>query len=121
MHRRTFFKLLSMAGGAIALLPGRFFARAEKAVAPVSSGASVTGKVPDYAKHMLHSDMDGLGPDGKPTGQKATYTGASKGFLVTQPRLTELLARSWLRAATCSFQMAWAVGFMTTSMPTSPQ
>jgi predicted aconitase len=27
---------------------------------------------------MVHSDMDGLGPDGKPTGQKATYTGASK-------------------------------------------
>ena len=27
---------------------------------------------------MLHSDMDGIGPDCKPTGQKATYTGASK-------------------------------------------
>jgi hypothetical protein len=27
---------------------------------------------------LLHSDMNGLGPDGKPTGQKATYTGASK-------------------------------------------
>jgi predicted aconitase len=27
---------------------------------------------------MLTSDMQGLGPDGKPTGQKATFTGASK-------------------------------------------
>jgi len=62
MHRRTFFKLLSMAGGAITLLPGRFFARAEKVAASASSGASGTGKVPDYAKDMLlHSDMQGLG------------------------------------------------------------
>ncbi len=34
--------------------------------------------LPDYAGKILHSDMDGLGPDGKPTGQKATFTGASK-------------------------------------------
>jgi predicted aconitase len=27
---------------------------------------------------MLTSDMEGLGPDGKPTGQKMTFTGASK-------------------------------------------
>ena len=72
-----------MAWGAVVLLPGRLLAKGEKTAASASAGApgtraSGTGKVPDYAKHMLHSDMDGLGPDGKPTGQKATYTGASK-------------------------------------------
>jgi predicted aconitase len=72
-----------MACAAAALLPGRLHAQVEKAAAPASSGASGTGaskpgELPDYAKHMLHSDMDGIGPDGKPTGQKATYTGASK-------------------------------------------
>jgi len=73
-----------MACAAVALLPGRLPAQAEKSAAPASSGApgtgaSGTGKLPDYAKDMLlHSDMQGLGPNGKPTGQKATYTGASK-------------------------------------------
>lgn len=78
MNRRNFVKLLSMAWGAVVLLPGRLLAKAEKAAAPASSGASGTVGLPDYAKDMLHSDMDGIGPDGKPTGQKATYTGASK-------------------------------------------
>jgi len=78
MERRNFFKLLSMAWGAVLLLPGRLLAKAEKTAAPSSSRTSGTGKVPDYAKDMLTSDMDGLGSDGKPTGQKATYTGASK-------------------------------------------
>jgi hypothetical protein len=67
-----------MACAAVALLPGRLPAQAQKAATPTSSGASGTGKVPDFAKDMLHSDMNGIGPDGKPTGQKATYTGASK-------------------------------------------
>jgi hypothetical protein len=43
-----------------------------------SSGASGTGAVPEYAADILTSDMNGLGPDGKPTGQTATFTGASK-------------------------------------------
>jgi hypothetical protein len=68
-----------MACAAVALLPGHLPAQAaEKAAKPASSGASGTGKVPDYAKDMLDSNMNGLGPDGKPTGQKATFTGASK-------------------------------------------
>jgi hypothetical protein len=72
-----------MACAAIALLPGRLPAQAEKAAAPASSGASGTGasasgKAPDWAKNILYSDMCGIGPDGKPTGQKATFTGASK-------------------------------------------
>jgi hypothetical protein len=67
-----------MAAAAITLLPGNLPAQTDKAAAPAASGASGTGKVPDYAKDMLHSDMDGIGPDGKPTGQKATFTAASK-------------------------------------------
>ncbi|MEE9360030.1 MAG: hypothetical protein V3U85_06065, partial [Hyphomicrobium sp.] len=35
-------------------------------------------KVPGFAEHFLTTDMEGLGPDGKPTGQKMTFTGASK-------------------------------------------
>ena len=78
MNRRKFIKLSTTALGAAALLPGHLPAQAKKTAAPASSGASGTGKVPDYAKDMLHSDMDGIGPDGKPTGQKATYTGAER-------------------------------------------
>ncbi|CAB1058237.1 hypothetical protein D1BOALGB6SA_2993 [Olavius sp. associated proteobacterium Delta 1] len=79
MNRRQFIKRSTMACAAVALLPGHLPAQAaEKAAKPASSGTPGTGKVPDYAKDMLHSDMDGIGPDGKPTGQKATYTGASK-------------------------------------------
>ena len=78
MNRRQFIKRSALACAAVTLLPGQLPAQANKTAAPASSGASGTGKVPDYAKHMLHSDMDGPGPDGKPTGQKATFTGASK-------------------------------------------
>jgi len=83
MNRRQFIKRSTLACAAVALLPGHLPAQAEKTAAPASSGtpgtgASGTGKVPDYAKDMRTSDMVGLGPDGKPTGQKATFTGASK-------------------------------------------
>ena len=78
MNRRQFIKRSTMACAAVALLPGHLPAQAEKSAAPAASGASGTGKVPDYAKDMLHSDMDGIGPDGKPTGQRMTFTGASK-------------------------------------------
>jgi len=44
-----------------------------------SSGSSGTGTLPGYAENFLTSDMQGLGPDGKPTGQKSTHTGASRG------------------------------------------
>jgi len=49
-----------------------------KATKAAEKTASVGGKLPDFADKMLTSDMVGLGPDGKPTGQKATYTGSSK-------------------------------------------
>jgi hypothetical protein len=39
---------------------------------------SGTTELPVYAKGMKSSDTEGVGPDGKPTGQKATFTGASK-------------------------------------------
>ena len=52
---------------------------AAKGAATVSSsGSSAAAKVPDFAQHILTSDMDGIGPDGKPTGQTATFTGAAK-------------------------------------------
>ena len=79
MNRRQFIKRSALACAAVTLLPGQLPAQAaEKSAKPATSGTSGTGKVPDYAKDMLHSDMDGIGPDGKPTGQKATYSGASK-------------------------------------------
>jgi predicted aconitase len=78
MNRRQFIKRSTMAAAATVLLPGNLPAQTEKTATPPSADPSGSGKVPDYAKHMLHSDMDGLGPDGKPTGQKATFTGASK-------------------------------------------
>ncbi len=77
MERREFIKLISIVGAAIPLAPKNLFAQ-NKTVATVSSGASGTGKVPDFAGNLLDSDMQGLGPDGKPTGQKATFTGVSK-------------------------------------------
>ena len=62
-------------------------ATAEKAA---QAGSSQAGKaagsksLPGYAKNFLTSDMDGLGPDGKPTGQIATFTGASKANAVAE-------------------------------------
>jgi hypothetical protein len=49
-----------------------------KAQTAKTAGASGAGTVPKWAGQRLDSDMQGLGPDGKPTGQKATFTGASK-------------------------------------------
>jgi hypothetical protein len=54
-------------------------APAGKATAPVAKGGSAgTGEVPGFAKHIVTTDMDGTGPDGKPNGQTATFSGASK-------------------------------------------
>ena len=79
MDRRKFIKVSSsLAWGAVALSPGTLFLRSEEAIAEVASAASGTGAVPKWAGHMLDSDMQGLGPDGKATGQKATFTGASR-------------------------------------------
>ena len=77
INRRQFIKRSTLAAAAVAVMPGGLPAQTEKAAAPTSSGATGTGKLPDYAGKMLHSDMDGIGPDGKPTGQKATCTGVN--------------------------------------------
>ena len=84
LKRRSFIKLITT----LPLLPSALLAKAGsaqaakaqggKAAASASSVATGTAKLPDYAGKMIHSDMDGVGPDGKPTGQTATYTGASR-------------------------------------------
>ncbi len=52
------------------------FAQAKSAAPKPASGASGTGKVPAWVKSMLESDMDGIGPDGKPDpNYNATGTG----------------------------------------------
>jgi predicted aconitase len=85
MDRREFHKTAVAALGlaavgtaakpASAQTSGVSVATTEATKATSSTGGN-TG-VPDFAKHFLTSDMDGLGPDGKPTGQKMTYTGTS--------------------------------------------
>ena len=95
MKRRSFVKLLS----AVPLLPTALLAKkgsAQELNAPItlaqrgkaatraSSGATGTAEIPGYAKNFLTSDMVGLGPDGKPTGMRATFTGASKANAVAE-------------------------------------
>ena len=86
MNRRQFIKRSTMAAAAVALLPGNLPVQAAKAAAPASSGAigtgasKTSGKVPAWVKSMRESDMDGLGPDGKPDpNYRATGTGSSVG------------------------------------------
>ncbi len=79
MKRRSFIKVIAT----LPLLPSMLYAKdgkvqAGEAATPTSSAATGTAELPDYAKNFLTSDMDGLGPDGKPTGMRATFTGASK-------------------------------------------
>ena len=84
MERRAFVKLLPtlpLLPSALCALGGT--AQAGAAQDTVAASAPAAGSqakgVPDYAGKILHSDMDGLGPDGKPiTGYKATFTGHSK-------------------------------------------
>ena len=90
MERRSFLKALP----ATALLPAALSAQEANAddakaqdtkasagkagTPPYSGGSQEDKKAPDFAKDMLTTDMQGLGPDGKATGQKDTFTGASK-------------------------------------------
>jgi predicted aconitase len=83
MKRREFVKavpLTALAPAAVTVGHVETAAAAQtgEATGQASAGASGTGTVPEFADKMLTSDMEGLGPDGKPTGQKMTYTGASK-------------------------------------------
>ena len=84
MERRTFVKLVPLTVGAAVVLPhdnevwGEVlpepYNRATQASRPKGKG----GEVPGFAKHLVTSDMNGTGPDGKHNGQTATFTGASK-------------------------------------------
>jgi predicted aconitase len=94
MKRREFVKGAAMvplipASGALLITPGCSDSTSPDKAAKVadktsSGGSSGSGKVPDFAGSMLDSDMQGLGPDGKPTGMKATFTGASKANAVAE-------------------------------------
>jgi predicted aconitase len=79
MKRRTFLKMAPWT----ALAPAAIPAVLAKVLQPKSAEAKAraaagTGEVPEFAEHFLTTDMNGTGPDGKPTGQTATFTGASK-------------------------------------------
>lgn len=81
MGRRSFAKTLSLSvltPGALAGVTASQVQAKAAAVPAAKAAAAGTGKVPAFAGSLLDSDMQGLGPDGKPTGQKATFTGASK-------------------------------------------
>ena len=79
MKRRDFFKVTALVPATGALLSVPRITDAATASAPATQGGgSAGGPVPDFAEHMLTTDMNGIGPDGKPTGQTATFTGASK-------------------------------------------
>jgi len=78
-------KMAPLAALAPAALSGLFakvvYAKStdETATGQSNSGASGTGKAPDWAKSLRDSDMDGLGPDGKPDpNYRATGTGHAR-------------------------------------------
>jgi len=87
MKRRAFIKTVPLAAlvpaGLAAVQAGDAQATSTETAnttGQASSGAAKAGakNLPDYAKNFLTSDMYGVGPDGHPTGQKTTHTGASK-------------------------------------------
>ncbi|MGK7896391.1 MAG: aconitase X [Xenococcus sp. (in: cyanobacteria)] len=93
MKRRAFVGRAVVACGATAILPSCAKEQTEKvqeeAAIIQESGQGTESKlvqapesqpkeVPEFASGMLDSDMSGLGPGGKPTGQTATFTGASR-------------------------------------------
>ncbi|GAG98379.1 unnamed protein product [marine sediment metagenome] len=97
MKRRDVVKLIAVAPASGVVLSASGLASAAapaepaaKSVGKASAGASVAGKVPDYAKDFLTSDMNGLGPDGKPTGQTMTFTGASQAGVTAETASKEL-------------------------------
>ena len=56
----------------------------------VQAPESQPGEVPDFASEMLHSDMDGIGPDGKPTGQRATLIALSTKVAAADPLTSDI-------------------------------
>jgi hypothetical protein len=85
MKRRDVVKLIVVVPASGAVLSDSGLAKAAAPAEPAATGAGKASagapgarRVPDFAGDILDSDMNGLGPDGKPTGQRMTYTGASK-------------------------------------------
>ena len=100
MKRREFCKGIALVPASGALLSFPHLgdaASAEKASiagavpAPETpGGGSGTGTVPDFAEHMRPTDMNGLGPDGRPNGKTATFTGASKATATAESAGTKM-------------------------------
>ena len=82
MRRRDFVKAAAATPAAALLFSNNPLtmkvAAAQTASPAPSTAASGSKALPAYAENFLTSDMSGIGPDGKPTGQKATHTGVSK-------------------------------------------
>lgn len=79
MKRRDFMKTAAVVPAAAAFGGGgvvatQASAQSSGAGAVTSSGADPTS----VGQAMITTDMNGLGPDGKPTGKPATFSGASK-------------------------------------------
>ena len=92
MKRRDVLKSIPAAAAIPAVLAGGVSTPSAAAAQTATAGSTAardpasaeTFGIPDFAQHMLTSDMEGLGPDGKPTGQKSTFTGASKANATAQ-------------------------------------
>jgi hypothetical protein len=87
MNRRQVIKRSTMAAAVATLLPGQLPVQTAKAAAQESSGVPGAGapeggdKAPDWVRNLRESDMDGLGPGGKPDpNYRATRTGASRAY-----------------------------------------
>jgi predicted aconitase len=84
VKRRDFLKGIALvpASGALLAVSGLPGCATANKAAPTADAqpSKATGpkSTPEFAGDMLTSDMDGLGPDGKPTGMRATFTGSSR-------------------------------------------
>ena len=77
IDRRNFLKQTTFACAAAALVPGSLHAQGDPVPLKPAGGAAGSGSAPDWAKRMVTTDMDGIGPDGKPIpGYKAVGTGS---------------------------------------------
>ena len=89
MDRRAFVTLVPLTVGAAMVLPSAVHAQNRKAQTKPSgrAPAATSGKqeVPGDARNLRSSDMDGLGPDGRPMpGYKASGKGHSDDAHPTQ-------------------------------------
>ena len=87
MKRRDFMKSAAVlpasvaVGGGAAAVGGSVVAPTSAQAQTAGSAARAAGRSSDptaVGEAMITTDMNGLGPDGKPTGKAATFSGASK-------------------------------------------